>query len=140
VPLTKCPRCHRLFEKMHAAVCPRCQSAEDADYDKIRAVLDHSPNLNAEQVAEVANVPLECVMRMIDEGLVSNVSLTQKIKCGRCGAPAISMSRRLCQACLEKLNSEVASAQSKLRLQERGSVKIGEFKSARKTLEDKMRE
>lgn len=139
MPLTKCPRCKRIFDKTHSAVCPKCQDNEDADYDRIRAILDRSPNLNAEQVSAEAQVGIDCVMRMLDEGLIANVNLTEKIKCGRCGAPAISLSKKLCQACLEKLNAEVAAAQSRIKLDDKKQVQVGEYLHARRAFEDKKR-
>ena len=140
MPLTKCARCQRIFDKVRSSVCPRCQDDENADFDKIRAVLDRSPNLNAEQVSEEAHVSVDCVMRMIDDGLIANVNLTEKIKCGRCGAPAISLSKKLCQACLEKLNAEMVAMQSKIKLQEKKNVQVGEFLHARRTFEEKRRD
>ena len=139
MPLTTCPRCKKIFDKVRSAVCPKCQDAEDADYDKIRTVLDRCPNLNSEQVAEEANVSVECVMRMVDEGLIANASLAEKVKCGMCGAPAISLSKKLCQACLEKLNAQVASVQSRIKLKEKQNVEVGEYLHARKAFEDKRR-
>jgi NMD protein affecting ribosome stability and mRNA decay len=137
MPLTKCPRCKRLFERIHSAVCQRCQADEDADFDKIRAVLDRLPNLNMEEVSTEANVPIECVMRMLDEGLITNVSLNQDVKCGRCGAPAISQSKKLCQACLDKLNAEVAAAQGRIKLDQKKPMQIGEHLHASRAFEDK---
>ena len=90
--LAACPRCKKIFDKARSAVCSRCQDSEDDDFDKIRAVLDRNPNLNAEQVAEEASVSVDCVMRMLAEGLISNVNLTEQIKCGRCGGPGGTMS------------------------------------------------
>jgi len=139
MPLTTCPRCKKLFDKVHTAVCTRCQSEEDRDYDRIRAVLDRSPNLNAEQVAAEAEVDVQCVVRMLEEGLITNVNLAEKVKCGRCGAPAISMNKRLCQSCLEKLNTEVAAAQSKIKLKDKKDVQVGEYLHARRSFEEKHR-
>jgi NMD protein affecting ribosome stability and mRNA decay len=139
MPLSACPRCKKIFDKTRSAVCTRCQDAEDNDFDKIRAVLDRSPNLNAEQVAEEAEVTVDCVMRMIAEGLIASVSLTEQIKCGRCGAPAISLSKRLCQACLEKLNSEMAQAQSKIKIGQKKPVQVDEHLHARRALDEKRR-
>jgi len=137
--LTSCPRCKKLFDKIDSAVCARCQPDEDADYEKIRAVLDKAPELNADQVAETADVTVQCVMRMLDEGLIANVNLTENIKCGRCGAPAISLSKKLCQACLDKLNAEVAAATSQIKLKEKRQIQIGDYLKARKAFEDKRR-
>jgi len=120
-------------------VCAKCQEAENADYDKIRAVLERDPSLNAEETAEAAGVTVQCVSRMLQEGLIANVSLAESVKCGRCGAPAISLNKKLCQACLEKLNAEVAAAQSKIKLAQKKRVQVGEYQLARKVFEAKRR-
>ena len=137
--LAACPRCKKIFDKARSAVCTRCQDAEDDDFDKIRTVLDRNPNLNAEQVAEEGQVTVDCVMRMIAEGLIANVNLAELIKCGRCGAPAISQSKKLCQACLEELNTEMAQAQSKIKIGQKKKVQVGEYLHARRALEEKRR-
>jgi NMD protein affecting ribosome stability and mRNA decay len=139
MPLAACPRCKRIFDKVCSSVCPKCQDDENADFDKIRGVLDRNPNLNAEQVAADAEVTVQCVMRMLEEGLIANVSLTEAVKCGQCGAPAISMSKKLCQACLEKLNAQVVAAQSKIKLGKKKQVQVGEYLHARKAFEEKRR-
>ena len=139
MPLSACPRCKKVFDKTHSSVCSRCQDAEDDDYDKIRAVLDRCPDLNAEGVAQAAGVAVECVMRMLDEGLISNVNLMEKVACGRCGGPAISVNKRLCAACLEALNAEVMQAQNKIILGKKKDVQVSEYLHARKTFEEKRR-
>ena len=139
MPLATCPRCKKIFEKTRTIVCVKCQEAENADYDKIRAVLERDPSLNAEETAEEAGVTVQCVTRMLQEGLIANVSLSESVKCGRCGAPAISLNKKLCQACLEKLNAEVASAQSKIKLAQKKRVQVGEYQLARKAFEEKRR-
>ncbi len=102
---------------------------EKADQEKVRAVLDENPNLNAEMLAERAEVSLGVVERMIADGSLTLLTLEEgnQPKCGRCGAPAISMSKRLCQACLEKLNAEVAQMQRNVRLGEKPETKIGTY-------------
>lgn len=139
MPLAACPRCKRVFDKTRSGVCSRCQDAEDDDFDKIRAILDRSPDLNAEGVAQMADVSVDCVMRMLAEGLISNVNLTEQIKCGRCGGPAISLNKRLCQACLEELNVEMVQAQSKILLGKKKQVQVGEYLHARKAFDEKRR-
>lgn len=139
MPLATCPRCKKMFEKSSSVVCPNCQEAENTDYDKIRTILDARPNLNAEQVSVESGVDVQVVLRMLEEGLISNVNTAEKVKCGRCGAPAISRSKRLCQACLEKLNAQVASMQSKIKLGDRKGVQVGEYLHARKAFEQKRR-
>jgi len=139
MPLSTCPRCKRLFDKVRSVVCPKCQDSEAADYDRIRKVLDRCPDLNAEQLADEAEVTVQCVMRMLAEGLIAHIDLADRVKCGRCGAPAISLNKRLCQACLEKLNVEVAAAQSQIKLRDKKEVQIGEYLHAHRGYEQKRR-
>ena len=136
----ECPRCNLVFQKVRSAVCPRCLEDEDKDYDKIRETLSHSPDLNAEQISELAEVEVEVVLRMVEEGFISNIELAEAAKCGMCGAPAISLAKKLCQACLEKLDTQVAKAQSKITLGDRKNVEVGEvMMNVRKTLDGKRR-
>lgn len=113
--VNKCVRCGRLFAKIESPVCLGCSPAEEEDFIKIRAVLQRVPGLNAEQLAQEAEVDLACVLRMIDQGLVSQISMGGLVQCGRCGAPAISMSKRLCESCLTELDRECAEAMRELR-------------------------
>lgn len=140
MPLAKCPRCTKMFNKAHNLVCPACQTQEDADAELIRGSLEENPNLNAEQVSELTGVDIQVVLRLVEQGAIMNVTALEgeKIRCGRCGAPAISASKRLCQGCLEKLNSEVAIAQRNVRLGERKKVEVDTFHdNVRQALENK---
>ncbi|MBI3117620.1 MAG: hypothetical protein HYZ00_02975, partial [Candidatus Hydrogenedentes bacterium] len=106
MPLSNCARCKQMFNKIGKAICPECEPAEEADYAKVRAIIDLDPNLNMEQAAEQAGVEIWVVNRMIDSGIITTVTASEKVYCGKCGAPAISMSKRLCEACLDRLNLE----------------------------------
>ena len=139
MPLSKCARCDKLFDKVSSPVCPVCQNDEDADIGLVRTTLEENPNMNAEQLAEVSGVELACVTRMMDMGQIAKVSLGEAVKCGRCGAPAISATKKLCQKCLEKLNQEVAAAQKGIKLDEKKEVQVGEFGTARQIFQDKRR-
>lgn len=112
--LAKCARCERLFPKLRSAVCVECQDDEDRDFEKIRDVLGASSGLSADQVAERAGVPLPCVLRLIKEGRIASVVPGEHVRCGRCGAQAISFSKRLCERCLMELDREFAQALSVL--------------------------
>ncbi len=141
MPLSSCARCGRMFNKATVSVCPACLPAENADTEKVREVLAEHDNLNAEQVAEMADVDLEVVQRMMKDGIVSVVSLdASEIKCGRCGAPAISAAKKLCQSCLEKLNTEMVKAQTSIRLGDKKDVAIGSaYGGVHQYLKDKRR-
>ncbi|HOE66695.1 MAG TPA: hypothetical protein PLO62_09215 [Candidatus Hydrogenedentes bacterium] len=114
--LAECPRCKKLFEKAKNPVCPKCQADEEADYESVREALAETPNQTAEQVAETAGVNLDCVLRLLADGRIQSMKASEQVRCGRCGAPAISISKKLCEACLQKLNAEIAALQSKAKL------------------------
>lgn len=143
MPLTNCVRCDKLFNKETSPVCGVCQEGEDADHDTIRGILEENPHLNAEQVAELTGVHIDCVLRMIDGGKISTLSDVdlEGIKCGRCGKPAISATKRLCESCLGKLNEEAAKARKKVQLGDKRSVEVGGHArmSVRKDLDSKRR-
>lgn len=113
--LAKCARCDKLFNKIVSEVCNNCQPDEDRDFSLVQDVLARDQTLNAEQVAEEAGVSLDCVLRMLREGRIDRVTEEKSVSCGRCGAPAISMSKRLCQRCLANLDRECAQAIHDLR-------------------------
>lgn len=94
--LAKCARCGLLFPPVKSAVCVSCYDDEESDFTKIRDAMDRSPNLNVEQCSEAAGVEVGCILRMLDQGRISNEGVGSPIVCGRCGAPAISPSKRLC--------------------------------------------
>lgn len=108
--LAKCARCDKLFNKVVSEVCNNCQPEEDRDFNRIQDVLCREAHLNAEEVATEAGVGLDCVLRMLREGRIDNVSHESNANCGRCGAPAISTAKRLCQRCLVNLDRECAQA------------------------------
>lgn len=137
MPLASCVRCNKMFNKIHAPVCPACMPDEDADQEKIRAVLAEHNDLKPEAVAESAGVDLAVVNRMVHDGLVAQISGLEKAVCGKCGAPAISMAKKLCEACLDKLNTEVGMAQAKIKLAQKKAPEIGGYINVRKAFEDK---
>ena len=113
--LAKCARCDKLFNKIVSDVCTNCQPEEDADFNRIHDIISRTRGLNAQQVSEEAKVSVECVYRMLREGRIDNVEGEDSAKCGRCGAPAISISKRLCQRCLLNLDRECAHAMMEMR-------------------------
>lgn len=138
MPLAKCPRCEKLYDKVSAIVCQNCIADEEADYEKVRALLEESPELTAEAACAKAQIDVAVVKRMLEQGIVAFKSGAGKVTCGMCGAPAISVSKRLCQTCLDKLNAQVIRAQSQVKLSTRQQPDIG-LGSAHKTFDEKRR-
>lgn len=125
MPLASCARCGRMFNKTSISVCAVCLPDEEADRDKVREALAEDDSLNVEAVAEVTGVDLEVVQRMMKDGIITAATMDiGEVKCGRCGKPAISAAKRLCQECLDKMNQEVAQAQAKIQLGAKKSVQI----------------
>ena len=142
--LTTCPRCDKLFNKISSPCCPPCQEEEEKDYEIIRSSLEENPDINSEGIAELTGVKLEVIMRMLDDGRIASTALLErsKITCGRCGAPAISASKRLCQKCLDTLNKEMAETRRSIQLDAKKKVQLGEFGSGqtvRDAMDDKRR-
>ena len=115
--LEKCPRCNKLFSVNTMPVGQTCIPAGEKDWDTALPVLTENPGMNGAALSKESGVPLDVVMRMIDSGYVEEDSdeLNEKIKCGRCGAPAISRSKRLCPPCLSRLEMEVAERTREMR-------------------------
>lgn len=123
---------------MSTGVCPACQEDEETDFDLVRDALTEHPDLNSEQIAEVCGVAIDCVLRMLDTGALSNIDFNHKVKCGRCGAPAIGATKRLCQACLDKLDKEVAKMRNSIELKKKKVAQVGEYTvNVRKMIEAK---
>lgn len=97
------------------AVCPECYQEETEDFDRVRDVLEANPAMKAAEVAEASGVSLECILRFLREGRVAHAGTLEGVECGRCGAPAISMSKRLCEKCLVVMDKEIAKAISNQR-------------------------
>lgn len=127
MPLAKCVRCKNIFNKDGNAVCEACLPDEDADFELIRDAVKDNADVNAERVAELTGVSVDCVLRMLETGLISSEATigTAAVKCGRCGKPAISATKRLCQGCLEKLNQEVVNTRKSIQLSTKKGVEIG---------------
>lgn len=123
--IARCDRCGKIFDKVRAAICPACEPMEEEDYETVRKALVDKPGQSAEDLSEETGVPLECVLRLLSSGRIETTVSNVGVKCGRCGAPAISLSKKLCEACLQKLNADLAIQQSKIKLPKRKGIELG---------------
>ncbi len=114
--LSKCIRCETLFDKGATSVCDTCLPLEEADYEKVRQGLQEHPDMGAEALAFEVGVDLRCILRFLESGRIETTAANSTVVCGRCGAPAISLSKRLCEACLHKLDSELTKQQGQIQL------------------------
>lgn len=128
-----------MFNKIKSAVCPTCMPQEELEYDLIRSTIRDNPDMNAKGVAALSGVEEDVVHRMLKEGLIASTALNEGTKCGMCGGEAISAAKKLCQPCLDKLNTEVSKAQASIHLGGKKDAQVGEFLNVRQTISDKKR-
>lgn len=137
MPLSKCPRCEELFDKTTNIICGGCAEDEEKDHEIVRDLLGQQGELNAEGVAELSGVDIKCVLRMLDTGKVASITLGEEAKCGRCGAPAISATKRLCEPCLEKLNTEMNKTKRSIQIAEKKRPEVGGYTNSSDRLASK---
>lgn len=126
MPLTRCERCGKMYNKRGGVkVCTQCHNDEESDYERIRDALEEQPNMTAEQVADSTGVEISCVMRCIESGRVQAITDKIEVRCDRCGAPAISLNKKLCEKCLNELSQQVAREQSRIALPKQREVQLG---------------
>jgi len=117
-------------------VCAACIPDEKSDWD----IVDEHPDLGAEAVAEMADVALQVVMRILDQGMITNTStLAGAAICGRCGAEAISASKKLCHNCLEELNQNLVKEKRDIVIEKKKEVELNGASSFRQLIEEKRR-
>jgi len=137
--LAHCARCKRLYIRMRWNVCESCRTMEEADFSRIREELSRASELTAEELAVRANVPVACVLRMLDEGLIAS-SGDDDQTCGRCGAPAIGPKQRLCTACLMDLDRQITHELNEAQLRKREQTMKGKAQGVLSLLRAKRRE
>ncbi len=136
--LAHCARCKRLYIRMRWNVCESCRVMEEVDFSRIREELERTPELTADELAERANLPVACVLRMLDEGLL--VSTGDDETCGRCGEPAISPRLRLCTWCLMDLNRRITHELKEAQMRKREQVMKGKAQGVLSLLRARRRE
>ena len=75
MPLAKCPRCKAFFDKKDKPVCSKCLPDEELDYETVRTYIQTHPDETADQVSAGSKVDRACVLRMMDQGIIQNLSL-----------------------------------------------------------------
>ena len=114
MPLAKCVRCDKLFDRVKIPVCKACAPDEENDRELVRDALLKHGTLNAEEICELTGVDRSCVERMLEEGVIADQTTSAEFKCGQCGRPAISAAKRICQSCLAKMNRTIQEAKQDL--------------------------
>lgn len=136
MPLVKCPRCGKLFQKARLAVCKECAVFEEEDYSKVRDVIRNIGAATPKEAAKAAEVDVGVVLRMVEVGMISFDRPDEKVLCGRCGKPAMSRSQRLCRKCMMELDVALGAEKRKV------ATEIDKIRDAsvRETIEAKRRD
>jgi len=138
MPLAGCPRCKKMFnKKQDQAVCDACSEIEEQEQDQVREYVSKHPDSSPAEVAESLKIDLEVVMRAVNSGRIAQVSNREAVRCGRCGAPAISLSKKLCETCLAELNAEFAKQRSDVKLPPKKWSNLESGGTVRDTVEEK---
>ena len=137
MPLASCPRCNRMFDKQKGqTVCEGCKEEEQADIERVAEYVSQHPDTSPQAVAEALGIDHQIVLRAIDEGRVAQVNIEDQVRCGRCGAPAISHSKKLREKCLAELDAQLAKERSNVSVPKKspgGSAIRDEVKNRRIT-------
>lgn len=122
MPLTNCPRCDRMFDQRPGHdVCDNCVPAEDVDMERISQFVSNNPDVSPADVASALTIDYQIVMRAVNAGRVAQVANLEAVRCGRCGAPAISHSKKLCENCLAELNAQLARERNNMNVPSKSS-------------------
>lgn len=73
MPLAKCPRSGKLFDKAQNPVHPDVLEEEEADYEKVLDYLAEHGKHTKSEVAAATGVEEACIQRMIDWGRIEEL-------------------------------------------------------------------
>jgi predicted DNA-binding transcriptional regulator YafY len=108
--LANCARCNGVFNKVSSPLCPACAEQEERDFQIVSEALREHPGQTVEQLAESTGVSKRTILRLIKNERIASDADLAGVKCGKCGAPAISLSTRLCQRCAAEMSRAAAQA------------------------------
>jgi len=111
--LANCERCNKIFNKMSTPLCPSCIEQEEQDLQTVNTALREQPGQTVEELAESTGVSKRTILRLIKCERIACDATLAGVKCGKCGAPAISLSTRLCQRCAAEMSTAAARACSR---------------------------
>ena len=72
----RCNRCKQMFEydRMLPPCCPACQKQENENFEKVRKLIRERPNVTVTDAHEITGVPVEAILRYIDDDLLEATS------------------------------------------------------------------
>lgn len=110
--LANCERCKSIFNKVSGPVCPTCIEQEENDFKIVNDALREEPHQTVDQLAKKTDVSEKTILRFIKDKRIASDKDLFDVKCGKCGAPAISIATRLCERCAAEMSRAVGQARS----------------------------
>ena len=108
--LANCERCNGIFNRVSTPLCPSCIEQEEQDLQTVNTALREQPGQTVEELAQSTGVSKRTILRLIKCERIASDATLAGVKCGKCGAPAISLSTRLCQRCAAEMSRAAARA------------------------------
>ena len=103
---TNCPRCGRLFNKIHSPVCQACEKREEEQFKVLREYIEEEPLATITEVSDATGVPTKRILRYIREGrLQVPEGMIPDVRCTQCGVPITEGS--FCTTCARKLAKDM---------------------------------
>ena len=110
--LANCDRCKGIFDRVSGPLCPACLEQDDEDFKLVNEALREGPHQTVDQLAEKTGVSEKTILRFIKDKRIASDTDLGEVKCGKCGAPAISLSARLCERCAGEMAKTIGQARS----------------------------
>lgn len=102
-----CPRCGRVFTKVHAPICKDCEKAEGDKYEEVRLFLKENPHSSAQEVSDKCEVSVKRLLHWVREGkLEISEGMGDINHCTKCGRPI--KTGRLCERCAKSTANAIA--------------------------------
>jgi flagellar operon protein (TIGR03826 family) len=101
-----CPRCGKVFVKIHDPICEACIKEEEQIFEKVRDFIRENPDRTVSEVAEECEVTVKRIMTYIRDGRIeAGEGMHGEITCSQCGKPINS--GRMCEKCILETNFKV---------------------------------
>lgn len=98
--LANCPRCHAIFMKGAAVVCPACSKKEEEDFQTVYAFMRKKQNRTAtvEEIEENTGVPEKRIRQFVKQKRLHPAQFPNlAYGCEKCGASV--REGRICERC-----------------------------------------
>ena len=108
--LANCEGCNKVFNKVTTSLCPACIEQEERDLKTVNEALRAEPNQTVAQLSERTGVDKKTILRLLKDQRIASEAKLVDMKCGKCGAPAVSLTVKLCKRCAAEISKTAAQA------------------------------